>query len=305
MAITSKSFDNGTACVAEQSIVLDEPIAEAAPRRIRRSGRHFSLTPADQERLARPHFHRTWRTATGGGRPVRTRTRTTDRRRGTDRLQGARRPACRSWSAGIRCHGKSSGRSCHSIGRRTRAAGYRALPADSRNLAVKATRSACTARTMRRSRRFRALPAGRIVINTPTLFGGMGYSCATDPSFMLGTGTWSGSIVSDNVTPSTPDQHQAHRARGATMAFTLSAEHGALSMLARIKAPQSHREDFLEATAFLEEAATTFRSPASSSDSTLSFGIDLGTATIVSYCDGPAVDRSIGIVFPAKPCATA
>ena len=29
----------------------------------------------------------------------------------------------------------------------------------------------------------------------------MGFSCATDPSFMLGTGTWSGSIVSDNVTP--------------------------------------------------------------------------------------------------------
>ena len=45
------------------------------------------------------------------------------------------------------------------------------------------------------------VPTGRIVINTPTLFGGMGYSCATDPSFMLGTGTWSGSIVSDNVTP--------------------------------------------------------------------------------------------------------
>jgi acetaldehyde dehydrogenase (acetylating) len=48
---------------------------------------------------------------------------------------------------------------------------------------------------------FSSLPASRILINTPTLFGGMGFSCATDPSFMLGTGTWSGSIVSDNVTP--------------------------------------------------------------------------------------------------------
>ncbi|MFZ5637095.1 MAG: aldehyde dehydrogenase family protein, partial [Pseudomonadota bacterium] len=28
MVITSKSFDNGTACVAEQSVVLDEPIAD-------------------------------------------------------------------------------------------------------------------------------------------------------------------------------------------------------------------------------------------------------------------------------------
>lgn len=48
---------------------------------------------------------------------------------------------------------------------------------------------------------FGTLPAGRIVINTPALFGGMGYSCEVDPSFQLGTGTWSGSICSDNVTP--------------------------------------------------------------------------------------------------------
>ena len=30
--------------------------------------------------------------------------------------------------------------------------------------------------------------------------GGMGYSTDLEPSFMLGTGTWSGSITSDNVT---------------------------------------------------------------------------------------------------------
>jgi acetaldehyde dehydrogenase (acetylating) len=29
----------------------------------------------------------------------------------------------------------------------------------------------------------------------------MGYSTDVDPSFQLGTGTWSGSICSDNVTP--------------------------------------------------------------------------------------------------------
>jgi acetaldehyde dehydrogenase (acetylating) len=48
---------------------------------------------------------------------------------------------------------------------------------------------------------FGTLPAGRILINTPALFGGMGYSAEVDPSFQLGTGTWSGSICSDNVTP--------------------------------------------------------------------------------------------------------
>jgi acetaldehyde dehydrogenase (acetylating) len=49
--------------------------------------------------------------------------------------------------------------------------------------------------------RLSELPASRIPVNTPSLFGGMGYSTEIGPSFMLGTGTWSGSITSDNVSP--------------------------------------------------------------------------------------------------------
>ena len=45
------------------------------------------------------------------------------------------------------------------------------------------------------------LPASRMPVNTPSLFGGMGYSTDIGPSFMLGTGTWSGSLTSDNVSP--------------------------------------------------------------------------------------------------------
>jgi len=44
------------------------------------------------------------------------------------------------------------------------------------------------------------LPANRIIVNTPAIMGGMGFSTDLEPSFMLGTGTSSGSIVSDNVT---------------------------------------------------------------------------------------------------------
>jgi ethanolamine utilization protein EutJ len=50
-------------------------------------------------------------------------------------------------------------------------------------------------------------------------------------------------------------------------------------MLARAKVPQSSIG--LEVNAFLEEAARTFQNPVHFSDSPLSFGIDLGTATIV------------------------
>src|SRR5262249_31738008 len=63
------------------------------------------------------------------------------------------------------------------------------------------------------------------------------------------------------------------------LALSVSSEHGALTMLARVKVPQSPVSP--EATSFLEQAARTFRSPTHSSASILSFGIDLGTATIV------------------------
>ncbi len=43
------------------------------------------------------------------------------------------------------------------------------------------------------------IPTGRVLVNTPAIAGGMGFSTDLEPSFMLGTGTSSGSIVSDNV----------------------------------------------------------------------------------------------------------
>ncbi len=46
----------------------------------------------------------------------------------------------------------------------------------------------------------RLLPVNRVIVNSPALHGAMGFSTALEPSFMLGTGTASGSIVSDNVT---------------------------------------------------------------------------------------------------------
>jgi ethanolamine utilization protein EutJ len=68
-------------------------------------------------------------------------------------------------------------------------------------------------------------------------------------------------------------------------------------MLARTTSSQTTAS--VEATAFLEAAATTFRSPAKPSDSALSFGIDLGTATIVLT----AVDRQGRPVYwDGLPC---
>jgi acetaldehyde dehydrogenase (acetylating) len=42
-------------------------------------------------------------------------------------------------------------------------------------------------------------PAFRIVVNTPSSLGGVGYTTALQPSLTLGVGTWAGSSVSENV----------------------------------------------------------------------------------------------------------
>ncbi|KAB2845452.1 MAG: aldehyde dehydrogenase family protein, partial [Melioribacteraceae bacterium] len=42
-------------------------------------------------------------------------------------------------------------------------------------------------------------PAFRIVVNTPSSIGAVGYTTAANPSLTLGPGTWGGSIISENV----------------------------------------------------------------------------------------------------------
>lgn len=49
-------------------------------------------------------------------------------------------------------------------------------------------------------KRFASLPVGRVLVNLPGTWGTAGLLSEMDPSFMIGTGVWSGSITSDNVT---------------------------------------------------------------------------------------------------------
>ncbi|QIG94169.1 aldehyde dehydrogenase family protein [Bradyrhizobium sp. 6(2017)] len=198
MAITSKSFDNGTACVAEQSIVLDEPIAEAGLAAFAAQGTFF-LNPTDQNRLAEIIF-----TDKGEFRP--------------EAVGLSARELARQINVSVPSDCKVLGAQLGEVGPQA------PLSREILGPVLSFYRTVDLPAGFERCRQILAfggeghtlglhceddqviatlasLPAGRIVINTPTLFGGMGYSCATDPSFMLGTGTWSGSIVSDNVTP--------------------------------------------------------------------------------------------------------
>lgn len=198
MIITSKSFDNGTACVAEQSVVVVDAVAPAFLAAFEAKGAHW-LTAPQQDALTRVLFDER-----GGLRPgavgqsaVR-----------LAELSGFTVPATtRVLTAELDSVGVATPLSREILGpvlsvyrARDAAAGLRrcreilALDGEGHTMAVHAADPEEIAP-------FGALPAGRIVINTPALFGGMGYSTEVDPSFQLGTGTWSGSICSDNVTP--------------------------------------------------------------------------------------------------------
>jgi len=198
MILTSKSFDNGTACVAEQSVVVVDAVADAFLAAFAARGAHW-LDAGQQEALARTLFDE----------------------------RGAMRPASVGQSAGTlaRLSGFSVPRDTRVLAARLdRVAADIPLSREILGPVLSVYRVSDAAAGLDRCRQvlalggeghtaavhaadpeeiapFSALPAGRILINTPALFGGMGFSAEVDPSFQLGTGTWSGSICSDNVTP--------------------------------------------------------------------------------------------------------
>jgi acetaldehyde dehydrogenase (acetylating) len=198
MVVTSKSFDNGTACVAEQTVVLDEPIADAAIKAFEQHGTVF-LAPDDQRRLVDLLF-----VGRGSLNPDAV---------GQSAIELARRigmvvpPGTKVLAATLNDVGLQTPLSAEILG--PVLSFYRASDVDAAYERCRQVLAfggeghtlglhGCDENMIAR---MSALAASRIIVNSPSLLGGMGFSAGTDPSFMLGTGTWSGSIVSDNVTP--------------------------------------------------------------------------------------------------------
>ncbi len=195
--LTSKSFDYGTACAAEQAIIVDRAVADGLRAEIRSAGGYF-CTAAEADRLAAVLFdeHGSIRPeavgqSAGGlaerasfGVPPRTRVLLSP-----ETEVGRGRPLSRekldpvlAWYE-VRSSDEGYER-CEQILR---------FGGTGHTLAVHADDAEVVGT-------FARLSANRILINQPALMGAMGYSADIEPSFMLGTGTGSGSIVSDNVT---------------------------------------------------------------------------------------------------------
>lgn len=199
MVVTSKAFDNGTACVAEQTVVLDEPIADAALKAFEQHGTVF-LGAEQQAMLAELIFvgdsgtlnpNAVGQSAVEMARRIGAAVPSATKVLGAVLTEvGPRAPL----SAEILGPVLSFYRAADVEAARARCAEVLAFGGAGHTLGIHGADEAVIASLS-------SLPTSRIVVNTPSLIGGMGFSAGTDPSFMLGTGTWSGSIVSDNVTP--------------------------------------------------------------------------------------------------------
>ena len=195
--LMSKSFDYGTACVSEQAVIADRPVARELRHEMKLRGAYF-CTGAEAGRLAKLIFTDTLAihpdhvgqsapklaNLAGFDVPPRTRVLISEQTvvgRAAPLSAEKLNPILAWYEAADVAAGLDLSNQIVRFG----GWGHTAV-IHSADAAVVAE--------------FGRIPAGRILVNTPAIAGGMGFSTDLEPSFMLGTGTASGSIVSDNVT---------------------------------------------------------------------------------------------------------
>jgi acetaldehyde dehydrogenase (acetylating) len=197
--LTGKTFDNGTICASEQAVVADAPVAKAVRAEFEQQGGHFlSATEADQlaKVVATPQ-----RTLNPGivGKSV----------------EVIARMAGLSVPPGTRCLLADVG----GVGREHPLSMEKLSPILAFYVEDGVERGAArcfevlsyggmghTAGIHTRSRDVAKaygmeMPASRVVVNTPTTHGAIGFSTALPPSMTLGCGSWGGNVTSDNISP--------------------------------------------------------------------------------------------------------
>ena len=197
--LTGTCFDNGTICASEQSVVADAPVADEVRRQFKEQGGHF-LNGTDADAVAKVLLtpQRTLNTAIVGRSaqfiadlagisiPVGTRCMLAD-------CGGVGRDY--PWSieklsptlAFFVADGIEQGANrCQEIlqfGGMGHTAG---MHSQDRAVAI---------------RYGQQMPAARVIINSPTTHGAIGFSTDLPPSMTLGCGSWGGNVTSDNISP--------------------------------------------------------------------------------------------------------
>jgi acetaldehyde dehydrogenase (acetylating) len=197
--LTSTCFDNGTICASEQSVVADAPIANQVREQFRMQGGHFLNQPeadAVEQILLTPQ-----RTLNPGivGKSAEY----------IANLAGISVPS------GTRCLLAD----CGGVGRDFPWSIEKLSPTLAFFVAdgIEAGAQKCleilrfggmghTAGMHTASRDAaitygKQMPASRVIINSPTTHGAIGFSTDLAPSMTLGCGSWGGNVTSDNVSP--------------------------------------------------------------------------------------------------------
>ncbi|HEX8919872.1 MAG TPA: aldehyde dehydrogenase family protein, partial [Pyrinomonadaceae bacterium] len=197
--LTGTCFDNGTICASEQAVVCDAPLEKAVREQFKAQGGHF-LTAAEADQLAKV-VATPQRSLNPGivGRSV----------------EVIAKMAGLSVPAGTRCLLADVG----GVGREHPLSMEKLSPILAFYVEDGIERGAArcfevlsyggmghTAGVHTRSREAavaygREMPASRVIVNSPTTHGAIGFSTALPPSMTLGCGSWGGNVTSDNVSP--------------------------------------------------------------------------------------------------------
>ncbi len=231
--LTGKTFDNGTICASEQAVVADAPVARQVREEFVAQGAHF-LSAAEADQLAK--IVTTEKRALNAaivGRSVEV----------IAKMAGLNVPP------GTRClMAEVAG-----VGREFPLSMEKLSPILAFYVEDGLERGAArcfeilsyggmghTAGIHTRSREAAKsfgieMPASRIIVNSPTTHGAIGFSTALPPSMTLGCGSWGGNVTSDNVSPwhlmdikrvafetrAVPSKRPARASRAATSASPL------------------------------------------------------------------------------------
>lgn len=196
--ITSKSFDNGMICASEQAIIADAPVKDEIIAELKRQGAYL-LSPAETQKVSEVVM-----TPKGGMNAA---------------LVGQKAKDIAT-KAGIEVPDQTklliAPLEGYGVGYPL---SYEKLTTVLGFYTVKDWHEACLlsmellklggighsfsihCQDEQLIREFIRKPVFRILVNTPSAFGGIGYSTALLPSLTLGCGTWGGSSISENLGP--------------------------------------------------------------------------------------------------------
>ncbi|HKP87618.1 MAG TPA: aldehyde dehydrogenase family protein [Blastocatellia bacterium] len=197
--LTGKTFDNGTICSSEQAVVVERPVDSQVREQFRALGAHF-LTKEEQEALTRVVA-----TATNTLNPkiVGKSTKVIADMAGISIPEGTRAIMCELTGVG------------------------RDFPLSMEKLSpilayyvVDSLEEGCeraaqvlryggmghTASVHSQSREAAKeygirMPVSRVVVNSPSTHGAIGFTTDLEPSMTLGCGSWGGNVTSDNISP--------------------------------------------------------------------------------------------------------